>query len=189
MNRTSDELSYVLAAPLPARGPLRDAIARHYLADEVALLQKLIGVADVGTERSTAVQHRAADWVRRVRTLRDDRSPLDAFMHQYDLSSEEGVLLMCLAEALLRIPDDDTAEKLIADKLAEADWESHLGKSDSLFVNASTWGLMLTGRIVRLSPDATKNFRSASGKLIGKSSEPMIKLAVRQAMRLMGGQF
>ena len=96
---------------------------------------------------------------------------------------------MCLAEALLRIPDDATAEKLIADKLSEADWEGHLGRSDSLFVNASTWGLMLTGRIVRLSPATTGNFRKALQKLVGKSSEPVIRLAVRQAMRLMGHQF
>ena len=189
MNKAASEVPYVFSAPPPARDAARAAISRHYLADEPALLQRLLGIAELPAERSAAVQKVAADWVRRVRQLRDERSPLDAFMHQYDLSSEEGVLLMCLAEALLRIPDDATAEKLIADKLAEADWESHLGKSDSLFVNASTWGLMLTGRLVRLSPDTTKNFRSAIGKLIGKSSEPVIKLAIRQAMRLMGGQF
>ncbi len=189
MNDTADDRPYVFATPPQARDGKRGAIASNYLTDETELLQRLLATADLGPERSTAVQRMAADWVRRVRTLRDERSPLDAFMHQYDLSSEEGVLLMCLAEALLRIPDDATAEKLIADKLAEADWESHLGKSDSLFVNASTWGLMLTGRIVRLSPDTTRNFRSAIGKLIGKSSEPVIKLAIRQAMRLMGGQF
>ncbi|HUP91868.1 MAG TPA: bifunctional proline dehydrogenase/L-glutamate gamma-semialdehyde dehydrogenase PutA, partial [Solimonas sp.] len=129
------------------------------------------------------------DWVARVRKLRGEQSPLDAFMQQYDLSSEEGVLLMCLAEALLRIPDDATADKLISDKLGNADWERHVGQSDSLFVNASTWGLMLTGRIVKLSPETTGNFRSAVNKLIGKSTEPVIKLAVRQAMRLMGSQF
>jgi RHH-type transcriptional regulator, proline utilization regulon repressor / proline dehydrogenase / delta 1-pyrroline-5-carboxylate dehydrogenase len=189
MTRTSDEVAYVFSKPPATPDAARDAITQHYLADETEVLQGLIEGADLPPDRSAAVQKTAADWVRRVRELRDERSPLDAFMHQYDLSSEEGVLLMCLAEALLRIPDDDTAEKLIADKLAEADWESHLGKSDSLFVNASTWGLMLTGRMVRLSPDTTKNFRKAIGKLIGKSSEPVIKLAIRQAMRLMGGQF
>src|SRR5204863_9133579 len=144
MNRTSDAIAYVFSEPPPARDALRAAISRNYLTDESELVQRLIALAEVPAERSAAIQNTAADWVRRVRELRDERSPLDAFMHQYDLSSEEGVLLMCLAEALLRIPDDATAEKLIADKLAEADWESHLGKSDSLFVNASTWGLMLT---------------------------------------------
>ena len=186
---TPEPPALIFASPLPRREPLRTAISQHYLADESQVLDRLLEIADLPPTRSADVQNVAADWVRRVRLLRDERSPLDAFMHQYDLSSEEGVLLMCLAEALLRIPDEATAEKLIADKLAEADWESHLGKSDSLFVNASTWGLMLTGRLVRLSPATTRNFRTAINKLIGKSTEPVIKLAIRQAMRLMGGQF
>ncbi|MGH8456725.1 MAG: bifunctional proline dehydrogenase/L-glutamate gamma-semialdehyde dehydrogenase PutA, partial [Stenotrophobium sp.] len=180
---------FVFANPLPVRNALHAAISQHYLADETALVERLIAIAELPAERSTRVVQTAADWVTRVRALKAEQSPLDAFMHQYDLSSEEGVLLMCLAEALLRIPDDATAEKLIADKLAEADWESHLGQSDSLFVNASTWGLMLTGKLVRLAPDTTGNFRNAVNRLIGKSTEPVIKLAIRQAMRMMGGQF
>ena len=74
---------------------------------------------------------------------------IDAFLQQYDLSSEEGVLLMCVAEALLRIPDADTADRLIADKITSARWKDHIGVSDSLFVNASTWGLMLTGQLLQ----------------------------------------
>ncbi|TAJ52641.1 MAG: bifunctional proline dehydrogenase/L-glutamate gamma-semialdehyde dehydrogenase PutA, partial [Nevskiaceae bacterium] len=140
-------------------------------------------------EHGNLVVRQAAGWVERVRRLKNEQSPLDAFMQQYDLSSEEGVLLMCLAEALLRIPDDATADKLIADKLGDADWESHFGKSDSLFVNAGTWGLMLTGKIVKLAPDTTSDFRRALNKLVAKSTEPVIQLAVRQAMRLMGSQF
>jgi RHH-type transcriptional regulator, proline utilization regulon repressor / proline dehydrogenase / delta 1-pyrroline-5-carboxylate dehydrogenase len=132
----------------PAREPLRAAITAHWLADETPLINRLLSIAGLPQAAAQSTVARAEDWVTRVRAMRDQQSPLDAFMQQYDLSSEEGVLLMCLAEALLRIPDDDTAEKLIADKLAGADWEAHLGRSDSLFVNASTWGLMLTGRIV-----------------------------------------
>jgi RHH-type proline utilization regulon transcriptional repressor/proline dehydrogenase/delta 1-pyrroline-5-carboxylate dehydrogenase len=180
---------FVFDPPAPPREGLRAAIGAAWLADETACVQRLLADAEVPEARAAAVQATAAGWVRRVRALRDKESPLDAFMREYDLSSEEGVLLMCLAEALLRIPDDATAEKLIADKLADADWDAHLGKSDSLFVNASTWGLMLTGRIVRLSPSTTGNFRKAIGKLVGKSSEPVIRLAIRQAMRLMGHQF
>jgi RHH-type proline utilization regulon transcriptional repressor/proline dehydrogenase/delta 1-pyrroline-5-carboxylate dehydrogenase len=180
---------FVFDPPAPPREGLRAAIGAAWLADETAAVQRLLADAEIPDARAAAVQATAAGWVRRVRALRDKESPLDAFMREYDLSSEEGVLLMCLAEALLRIPDDATAEKLIADKLADADWDSHLGKSDSLFVNASTWGLMLTGRIVRLSPATTGNFRKAIGKLVGKSSEPVIRLAIRQAMRLMGHQF
>jgi RHH-type proline utilization regulon transcriptional repressor/proline dehydrogenase/delta 1-pyrroline-5-carboxylate dehydrogenase len=180
---------FVFAQPPPVREGLRAAIAASWLADESAIVRRLVADAELPGKRAAAVVATAAGWVRRVRALRDKESPLDAFMREYDLSSEEGVLLMCLAEALLRIPDDATAEKLIADKLADADWDAHLGKSDSLFVNASTWGLMLTGRIVRLSPSTTGNFRKAIDKLVGKSSEPVIRLAIRQAMRLMGHQF
>ena len=180
--------SWIFAAPAPARDRLRRAITQAWLADEAAAVQALLPAAEAPGSHDD-VPRVAAGWVERVRALRDQESPLDAFMREYDLSSEEGVLLMCLAEALLRIPDDHTAEQLIADKLADADWEGHLGKSDSMFVNASTWGLMLTGRIVRLSPATTGNFRKALQRLVGKSSEPVIRLAIRQAMRLMGHQF
>ncbi len=187
--KTPSSRPFVFDPPPPPREGLRAGFAGAWLADETAAVQRLLADAEIPESRAAAVQATAAGWVRRVRALRDKESPLDAFMREYDLSSEEGVLLMCLAEALLRIPDDATAEKLIADKLADADWDAHLGKSDSLFVNASTWGLMLTGRIVRLSPATTGNFRKALAKLVGKSSEPVIRLAVRQAMRLMGHQF
>ena len=185
----SDSSEFVSRRPAPARDALFTTITSAWLADETSLLNRLCTLAELPAERAASVQAQAIDWVQRVRARRDAQSPLDAFMRQYDLSSEEGVLLMCLAEALLRIPDDDTAEALIADKLANADWEKHLGRSDSLFVNASTWGLMLTGKIVRVSPQTEGHFRSAMNRLIGRSSEPVIRLAVRQAMKLMGHQF
>ena len=185
----SESSTFVLASTAPRRDALFSSITAAWLADETTLLNRLCSLADLAPERAAAVQALAADWVRAVRAQRDSQSPLDAFMRQYDLSSEEGILLMCLAEALLRIPDDDTAEALIADKLANADWEKHLGRSDSLFVNASTWGLMLTGRMVRVSPQTEGNFKAAFNRLLNRSSEPVIRLAVRQAMRLMGHQF
>ena len=180
---------FVFSNPPPARDALRQAISAAYLADETALVNKSLALAALPAEHGALVVRQAAGWVESVRRLKSEQSPLDAFMQQYDLSSEEGVLLMCLAEALLRIPDDATADKLIADKLGDADWESHFGKSDSLFVNAGTWGLMLTGKIVKLAPETTGNFRSAINKLVAKSTEPVIQLAVRQAMKLMGSQF
>ena len=181
--------SFVFATLPPARDALRQAISANTLADETALVNKLLSLAVLPDEHASLVVRQAAGWVERVRRLKSEQSPLDAFMQQYDLSSEEGVLLMCLAEALLRIPDDATADKLIADKLGDADWESHFGKSDSLFVNAGTWGLMLTGKIVKLAPETTGSFRTAINKLVAKSTEPVIQLAVRQAMKLMGSQF
>lgn len=177
-----------VCAALAALSATQTARGEAWLADETALVNQLCQRAQLAPDASAGVQARAADWVRRVRARVDGQSPLDAFMREYDLSSEEGVVLMCLAEALLRIPDDETAEKLIADKLADANWEAHVGRSDSLFVNASTWGLMLTGRIVRLAPE-TRSLGAVLNRLIGRSTEPVIRLAIRQAMKLMGAQF
>ncbi len=114
---------------------------------------------------------------------------LDALLRQYHLASAEGVVLMCLAEALLRIPDAHTADRLIADKLAEGDWERHLGDSDSLLVNASTWGLMLTGRLVELDRGDIGSLRGWFGRLAARLSEPVARAALRQAMRVLGHQF
>jgi RHH-type proline utilization regulon transcriptional repressor/proline dehydrogenase/delta 1-pyrroline-5-carboxylate dehydrogenase len=174
------------AAALQAHRP---ALAALTWEDETRLIEQLIGIAEFNDDRGQTVVAQAAAWVESVRKKKQSQSPLDAFMHQYDLSSDEGVLLMCLAEALLRIPDEATQDKLIADKLGEAHWEAHLGKSGSLFVNASTWGLMLTGKIVRLAPETTQNWRGLLGRLVSKSTEPVIKVAIRQAMRMMGSQF
>ena len=168
---------------------LRRAITAHWLAPEDVQLARLMPIARLPPLRSQAVQAQAADWVRRVRALGQGASPLDAFMREYDLGSEEGVLLMCLAEALLRIPDEATAQALIADKLGAAAWDRHLGHSSSLFVNASTWGLLLTGRLVNLGRDTEQDFRAALNRLVRRASEPAIRGALRQAMRLMAQQF
>jgi len=140
-------------------------------------------------EAAAAIQRQAVALVEHVRARAEEQSAVESFMRQYDLSSEEGVLLMCVAEALLRIPDSATADRLIQDKLGDADWEQHLGKSDSLFVNASTWGLMLTGRLVALGQSTERDWLGALKRLAGRSGEPMVRLAVRQAMRIMGHQF
>ncbi|HEY4556430.1 MAG TPA: bifunctional proline dehydrogenase/L-glutamate gamma-semialdehyde dehydrogenase PutA, partial [Lysobacter sp.] len=134
-------------------------------------------------------QATAADLVTRVRRRAQDQGAIEAFMRQYDLGSEEGVLLMCVAEALLRIPDPETADKLIRDKLGEADWKRHMGRSESVLVNASTWGLMLTGHLVDLADETKRDVHNAFKRLIGRVGEPVIRLAVRQAMRIMGHQF
>src|SRR5690606_21092343 len=110
-------------------------------------------------------------------------------MRQYDLGSEEGVLLMCVAEALLRIPDGETTDRLIRDKLGEADWKRHMGQSESVLVNASTWGLMLTGHLVDLADGTKRDVHGAFKRLVGRAGEPVIRLAVRQAMKIMGHQF
>jgi RHH-type proline utilization regulon transcriptional repressor/proline dehydrogenase/delta 1-pyrroline-5-carboxylate dehydrogenase len=174
--------SYIKAGPL---GHVSD----KYLADEESLVNELIEIADSGHAVRAKIQGTAANLVRAVRRQAAQEGGIDAFLQQYDLSSEEGVLLMCIAEALLRIPDADTADRLIADKITSARWQDHLGESDSLFVNASTWGLMLTGRLLTLDETATSNPAKYVGKLASRAGEPVVRAAMRQAMSIMGHQF
>jgi RHH-type proline utilization regulon transcriptional repressor/proline dehydrogenase/delta 1-pyrroline-5-carboxylate dehydrogenase len=169
--------------------PLTGRVNRTFHEDEAESVRRLLAQARFDPAAEDAVNHRARSLVSAVRGRQAEQGVLDAFMREYDLSSEEGVVLMCLAEALLRIPDDDTAEKLIADKLGDADWESHLGKSSSVLVNASTWGLMLTGKLVALSESTQSNFKTTLVRLVNRSGEPMVRTAVRQAMRIMGHQY
>jgi RHH-type proline utilization regulon transcriptional repressor/proline dehydrogenase/delta 1-pyrroline-5-carboxylate dehydrogenase len=169
--------------------PSRDTIASHLFRDETALVRELADSATLAAPDAKRVAEIATALVEGVRAGRHSHGSIDAFMQQFSLSSEEGVVLMCLAEALLRIPDAETADKLIADKLGDRDWSEHVGKSDSLFVNASAWGLMLTGRIVELARDAKDNAMGTVKRLVARSGEPFIRTAMRQAMRIMGKQF
>jgi len=182
----SDILSPELPAPSDAA---RARITAAWLRDETEAVNDLLAQASLPPAERELVLARAAELVARVRAKASNQSAVESFMREYDLSSEEGVLLMCVAEALLRIPDSETADKLIRDKLGEADWRKHVGASESLFVNASTWGLMLTGRLVSLAEETRSNFTGALKRLIGRAGEPVIRLAVRQAMRIMGHQF
>lgn len=168
---------------------LRRAIHSAYLADETECITALLQDAQLDPEQQQRVTQRAHDLVTKVRAQHQGQAGIDAFMHEYDLSSQEGILLMCLAEALLRIPDPETADRLIRDKLTQADWDQHLGRSDSLMVNAATWSLMLTGRIIRLDPKLTSNLGALFSHLISRSSEPVIRTALKEAMRIMGHQF
>ena len=169
--------------------PSRSAIAARLFADETATVRALAAEAALPGEDQRRVAELARQLVAAVRAGRRQQGGIDAFMQEYSLSSEEGVVLMCLAEALLRIPDADTADKLIADKVGGKDWESHLGQSESLFVNASAWGLMLTGRFVDLGRIARSDVGGYLKKLVTRSGEPIIRNAMKQAMRIMGKQF
>ena len=180
----------ILAPELPSQpGATRAAITTGWVRDEAAHVRTLIDQARLPDADRAAAQAVASGIVTRVRRRAQDQGAIEAFMRQYDLGSEEGVLLMCVAEALLRIPDPDTADKLIRDKLGEADWKRHMGQSDSVLVNASTWGLMLTGRLVDLADGTKRDVHNAFKRLLGRVGEPVIRLAVRQAMRIMGHQF
>ena len=173
----------------PAPAPSLDEVAAHHLMDERRLVDRLLERA-VFTEDQ---RRRATDIARRLvlaaRANRNKHAGVDAFMREYGLSSEEGVILMCIAEALLRIPDSETADELIAEKISGGHWERHLGHSDNMFVNASTWALLVTGRIVKLKEAPGSNPVDALKRLVARSGEPVIRQAVRQAVKVLGDQF
>jgi len=179
----------ILGPPAWHLGTERERIAEYYRADESRVVRELLDIARLPHAVLERVTARARRLVIAVRERRVGTGGIDAFLHEYALSSEEGVVLMCLAEALLRIPDADTADRLIRDKLGTADWEHHIGRSDSAFVNASTWALMLTGRIVNLPDYQGQSWGSVLSRLVGRIGEPVIRQSVTQAMRILGQQF
>jgi len=181
--------AFVFAPEGRTNSSVGEAINRFYLADENEVMREMVDLARVSDDQKQRIRETAVKLVDAVRRNRGRKGGLDAFMKQYDLSSQEGVVLMCLAEALLRVPDSETADKLIADKLLAGNWQEHLGTSGSAFVNASTWGLMLTGRIIRLDRDTMEHPGRYMSKMVARAGEPMIRGAMRQAMKIMGHQF
>jgi RHH-type transcriptional regulator, proline utilization regulon repressor / proline dehydrogenase / delta 1-pyrroline-5-carboxylate dehydrogenase len=177
-----------LQAELLALTPLRTAITAHYRCDEQEAVQWLLAQAgmDDAASRDT-VEKLARRLVDAVRAKRMQASGVDALMHEFSLSSEEGIALMCMAEALLRIPDHETADRLIADKLSRGDWRRHLGESPSLFVNAAAWGLLITGKLV--STQSEHGLGAALTRMLAKGGEPLIRKGVDLAMRMLGAQF
>ena len=165
------------------------AINAEYLGDETRIVRRSADIARLDAADAQRVRTGAQDLVNDVRSARRAQSGLDAFLREYDLGSKEGVVLMCLAEALLRIPDSNTADKLIAEKISAGDWAGRVGDSSSLFVNASTWGLMLTGRIVLPEEEHTRDPASFLARLVARIGEPVVRTALRQAMRILGAQF
>ncbi|MBI2737484.1 MAG: trifunctional transcriptional regulator/proline dehydrogenase/L-glutamate gamma-semialdehyde dehydrogenase [Rhodospirillales bacterium] len=177
---------HAFAQSIQPQTPLRAAITAAWRRPEPECLPSLIEQAKLAPART---QRARALAVRLVEALRK-KTPsggVEGLIHEYALSSQEGVALMCLAEALLRIPDDDTRDALIRDKIGGGDWRAHLGHSPSLFVNAATWGLLLTGRLTATSSE--QGLSAALVRLIGRGGEPLIRTGVNIAMRLMGEQF
>lgn len=171
---------------LPQGTAIRPTLSEHYRCDEEQLVKQLIPQARVD-EHVEGIKTLTKKLVEKVRNARQKASGVDALMHEFSLSSEEGVALMCLAEALLRIPDKATADKLIRDKIAKGDWRSHVGNSPSLFVNAAAWGLVVTGKLVATHSESS--LASSLSRLIQKGGEPLIRKGVDVAMRLLGKQF
>ncbi len=144
---------------------------------------------DLTPAQRAAIEADAVRLVEQVRARRSEHSVLDVFLQEFGLANEEGVALMCLAEALLRIPDAATVDALIADKILPRRWIDHIGNSESTFVNASTWALMLTGRVIALDRLDARAPADVLGRLISRAGEPVIRNAMRQAMRILGGEF
>lgn len=158
------------------------------LADETAVLDALLGAVKPFETLHAQIQSHAQDL---VITMRDagSGSGVEAFLHEYGLNNKEGVAVMCLAEALLRIPDSKTADRLIQDTFTGANWEKHMGQSDSLFVNASSWGLMLTGKVVNMGGLAGEKPAGLIKGLVSKCGEPVIRESLKRAMHIIGTQF
>ncbi|MEI6858924.1 MAG: bifunctional proline dehydrogenase/L-glutamate gamma-semialdehyde dehydrogenase PutA [Shewanella sp.] len=167
------------------------AITNNYIVDEDEYLSELIKLVPSSNDEVERVTARAHDLVAKVRQY--DKKGLmvgiDAFLQQYSLETQEGIILMCLAEALLRIPDTATADALIQDKLSGAKWDQYMSQSDSTLVNASTWGLMLTGKIVTLDKNIDGKPSSLLSRLVNRLGEPVIRQAMLAAMKIMGKQF
>ncbi|UTW41561.1 bifunctional proline dehydrogenase/L-glutamate gamma-semialdehyde dehydrogenase PutA [bacterium SCSIO 12844] len=171
------------------KNPLMLTISDYWAIDEETIVKSLANQAQLQEGQIEKVQSIASELVAQVRRERLSKSGLDAFMMQYDLSSSEGIVLMCLAESLLRIPDTITADKLIRDKLTAANWNEHLGKSESLFVNAATWSLMLTGRLIHKDRENTEHFSNTLKSFLSKRSRPVVRSAVKHAMKVLGKQY
>ncbi|MCK1732313.1 trifunctional transcriptional regulator/proline dehydrogenase/L-glutamate gamma-semialdehyde dehydrogenase [Bradyrhizobium sp. 142] len=174
------------APPVRPQSLLRKAITAAYRRPEPECLPPLVESAKLAPNLKAEVEKAARRLIEALRA-KHKGSGVEGLVHEYSLSSQEGVALMCLAEALLRIPDVETRDALIRDKIAEGDWRSHLGGSKSLFVNAATWGLVVTGKLTSTVND--RNLAAALTRLIARAGEPVIRRGVDMAMRMMGEQF
>jgi RHH-type proline utilization regulon transcriptional repressor/proline dehydrogenase/delta 1-pyrroline-5-carboxylate dehydrogenase len=165
----------------------RSALRRAYRPDEEQVVVERVDQARLAPGTLGEATATARALVKGVRAHKP--SGVDAFLQAYDLGSDEGIAMMCLAEALLRIPDAHTADELIADKLSGPDWSEKLGRSDSSFVNAATFSLLLTGKVLENAQDRSDNWKAALGRAVGRLGEPVVRTAVREAMKILGRNF
>ncbi len=180
---------FALVAPSPDDdlAPLRARIAAACRGDEARHVRALVPEARLTPDHLAAAQALGSALAQAVRVERSNAGGVDALMLEFSLDSREGIALMCLAEALLRIPDAATRDRLIRDKISKGDWSTHVGASPSLFVNAAAWGLLVTGKIVDTRSEGT--LETALASLVRKGGEPLIRKGVDLAMRLLGRQF
>ncbi|WP_433959927.1 bifunctional proline dehydrogenase/L-glutamate gamma-semialdehyde dehydrogenase PutA [Brevundimonas diminuta] len=166
-----------------------DELDRNKYRDEREVVAELLAAEPLTPDGRAAVLNDAVGLVESARKSQKRQGVVESFLQEFSLGTREGLALMCLAEALLRTPDADTRDRLIAEKIGSADWASHMGQSDSLFVNASTWGLMLTGKLVDVDDEARSGLPNFLKRLVGRLGEPVIRQAVATAVKIMGEQF
>ncbi len=168
---------------------LLEAMNVAYRQDETTCVNRLLPEAQLSPDQLKTIQAMAEKLVIGTRANRKKQTGLDSFLHQYDLSSEEGIALMCMAEALLRIPDNQTIDRLISDKISTTDWAQHINASDSLFVNAATWSLLLTGKLYAPTLSNQKSLGDSLKKLLNRTSSVVIRPIIMQGMKIIGKQF
>lgn len=168
---------------------LRTRIRRATSTDEHNCVEQLLAAFPLDKTQQHQSLIQARQLVESCREATEGKYLLEAFLQEFGLSNREGVALMCLAEALLRVPDEATADKLIAEKIRDGNWASHRGHSDSLFVNASVWGLMLTGAMLPLTEEITGDTSRWMKQLVSRLSEPVVRRAMLRAMRMMGSHY
>ena len=173
----------------PAIDDLRERVRAWHLRDEQECIRELLATRSVSADSRRAALRQGRELVTKCRDNRHRAGLLDSFLQEFGLSNKEGVALMCLAESLLRVPDAPTMDRLISEKIASGDWSAHRGQSPSLFVNASVWGLMLTGSVVRPDTLAEGNPGGWMRELVGRAGEPVIRQAMLRALQIMGGQY
>ncbi|WP_085297391.1 bifunctional proline dehydrogenase/L-glutamate gamma-semialdehyde dehydrogenase PutA [Cognaticolwellia mytili] len=169
--------------------PIRQKIREFYRIDENIAVDHILPLAEVNVSARSRAWERARKMVLQIRQDQAGNGAIDALLKEYSLSSEEGVVLMCLAEALLRVPDKHTQDALIRDKISQGQWSTHLGGSDSLFVNASSWGLLITGSMVNYADNRKQDSFGLLKRTIGRLGEPVIRKSMNYAMKIMGQQF
>ena len=168
--------------------PLRESIRAAYHEDEDSAVARLLATVSFTADRRERITAQARAMAQKLREDAMSSGGVEAFMHAYALDTEEGIALMCLAEALLRVPDAETADLLIRDKIGDTDWQKKVASSDSFLINASTYGLMLTGRLLNLE-DSGPGFANRLSRMVGRVGEPVIREALKQAMKVLGHQF
>lgn len=174
---------------LTQQAPLRNAITAAYRADETARIKALLQEAALSDDALKRIHDKAKSLIEENLRQRKKQSGINGFLNQYDLSTQEGIALMCLAEALLRVPDHYTMDRLISDKLSTPDWHQHLNTKHSLFTNAATWSLILTGKIFAPTLNTEKNLSATLTRLVSRLGIATIRPIMLQSMKLMGKQF